>query len=149
MTIVAYEPRHLLELRHQEWQRGSTYTLADAEILMQGHCAFTALCDVSGRPLVCAGIVPLWPNRAMCWANLDIDARPVMLQAHRRTLTEIDRAPFKRLEMYVVPGFVSAWRWAEMLGFKLESVMEAGSPSGKDLFVFARIKRGKVAERLQ
>ncbi len=85
----------------------------------------------------------------MCWASFDIDAKPVMLEAHRRTRQELDRAPFKRLEMYVIPGFLQAWRWALMLGFEVESLKECGSPDGQDMFVFKRIKRGPATRRLK
>lgn len=84
----------------------------------------------------------------MCWASMDFECRPVMIQAHRRTMQELDRAPFKRLEMYVLPGFIQAWRWAEMLGFKVEVLKECGSPDSRDIFVFKRIKRGPATRRL-
>jgi hypothetical protein len=147
-VIVPYEPHHLLAIRHQSWQAGANQTLEHAEVMARGHCAYTALCDTTERPLICAGIMELWPGRAMCWASFDFEARPVMMQAHRRTRLELDRAPFKRLEMYVLPGFMQAWRWAEMLGFKLECLMECGSPEGNDLYVFKRIKRGAAFQRL-
>lgn len=147
--LVAYEPWHLLEIRHQPWQQGANQTIEHAQGLAASHCAYTALCDRTGRPLACAGIIEIWHQRAMCWTALDHEARPVMLQAHRRMMAELDRAPFKRLEMYVVPGFIEAWRWAELLGFAVESTLEAGSPDGRDLFVFKRIKRGKATQRLK
>jgi hypothetical protein len=148
LTIVPYEPEHLLAIRHQPWQAGATQTIEHARSLAMSHCAYTALCDRTARPLLCAGIIEIWTGRAMCWASFDVDAAPVMLAAHRRTRLELDRAPFKRLEMYVVPGFLQAWRWAEMLGFTLECCMEFGSPDGRDLYVFKRIKRGRVAREL-
>ena len=146
--IVDYKPEHLLEIRHQEWQRGANQTMEHAQAMMHGHCAYTAIGKAAGRALICAGIMELWPGRAMCWASFDFEARPVMVQAFLRMRRELDRSPFKRLEMYVVPGFIQAWRWAEMLGFKLESTMEAGSPDGRDLFVFKRIRRGAAFRRL-
>lgn len=146
--IVEFQPEHLLEIRHQKWQRGAMQTIEHARALVTGHCAYTALCNCTGHPLICAGIVEIWHDRAACWASFDRDSRPVILEAHRRTRQELARAPFKRLEMYVIPGFMQAWRWAEMLGFTLECTMEAGSPDGRDMFVFKRIRHGKVAERL-
>lgn len=146
--IVDYKPEHLLEIRHQPWQRGATQTIEHARTLTLGHCAYTALCDQTGRALICAGIIELWTGTAMCWASMDFECRPVMIQAHRRTMQELDRAPFKRLEMYVLPGFIQAWRWAEMLGFKVEVLKECGSPDSRDIFVFKRIKRGPATRRL-
>jgi hypothetical protein len=146
--IVPFEPWHLLEIRHQPWQKGATQTLEHAQAVASGYCAYTAIQQSTGRPLACSGICELWAGRAMCWASLDIDARPAFPAMHRRMKRELDLAPFKRLEMYVTPGFLQAWRWAEMLGFVLEGLMEAGSPDGRDLYVFKRIKRGAVAREL-
>lgn len=147
--IVPFEPEHILGIRNHSWQRGATQTLRHGEELARGHCAYTALCGHTGRPLICAGIVPLWPHRAMCWASFDVDARPVMVEAHRRTLAEVQAAPFTRLEMYVIPDFIPGIRWARMLGFTLECVTEAGSPDGRDILVFKRIRRGTAVERLK
>lgn len=147
--IVPFEPEHLLGIRNHPWQNGSTQTLPQARELARGHCAYTALCPRTGRALICAGIVPLWPQRAMCWASFDVEARPVMVTAHRRTLAEVRAAPFTRLEMYVIPEFMPGIRWARMLGFRLECLTEAGSPDGRDLLVFKRIKRGTAVERLK
>jgi hypothetical protein len=147
--IIPFDPEHILAIRNHPWQRGSSQTLAHGEALAQGHCAYTALCPRTGRPLVCAGIVPLWPHRAMCWASFDAEARPVMVEAHRRTLREVEAAPFTRLEMYVIPDFVAGIRWAHMLGFVLECWTEAGSPDGRDILTFKRIRRGNALERLK
>ena len=147
--IVDYEPEHLLEIRHQDWQRGANQTIEHARSLTLGHCAYTAICNDTKRPLVCAGIAELWTGTAMCWASFDVDARSVIVEAHRRTRQELDRAPFKRLEMYVLPGFWQAWRWAHMLGFQVECLKECGSPDGRDIYVFKRIKRGQATRRLK
>jgi hypothetical protein len=85
----------------------------------------------------------------MCWASFDVDARPVMVEAHRRVLREVEAAPFTRLEMYVIPDFTAGIRWARMLGFRLECLTEAGAPDGRDILTFKRIKRGPALERLK
>lgn len=146
--IVPFEPEHLLQIRHQEQQKHAINSLEHARAVAMGYCAWTALDDRSKKPLICAGIIELWPGRAMCWASLDFAAKPVMLGAHRHALQELDRSPFKRLEMYVLPDFFPALRWAQMLRFEYESCMEKASPDGRDLLVFKRIKRGAVARRL-
>lgn len=147
--IVPYEPEHLLEIRHQRWQAGATQTIEHARSLALSHAAYTALHPQSCRPLICAGIIEMWTNRAMCWASFDYEAKPVMAEAFLRMRKEIGQAPFKRLEMYVTPGFIEAWKFADLLGFTLEGTMEAGSPDGRDLFVFKRIKRSAAVRRLQ
>lgn len=119
-----------------------------ATALLHGHSAYTAVDRETGQALICAGICPIWPGRGFCWASFDRDCRPVFTEAFLRMRKEIGQAPFKRLEMYVTPGFLEAWRFAEMLGFTVECEMEAGAPDGRNMFVFKRIKRGAAVRRL-
>lgn len=144
--IVPFEPEHLVNIRYQPGQAGGFQSRENAEAVAQGWCAYSAIHD--GRALICAGITELWPGRAMAWAAFDYAARPVFLEAHRRTLLEIDRAPYNRLEMYVRPGFAEAARWAELLGFTLESCMKRGAPDGKDLLVYTAFKQSRAAREL-
>lgn len=136
--LVDYEPEHLINLEWQPQQAGYGSSRVHAEAVAQGYSAYTVLQD--GMPVICAGLMELWKGRAMAWAAFDYRADGhSLLIAHRRIQRELARAPFRRLEMYVKPGFLEAWRWAEMLGFTLESTMRAGAPNGGDLFVFVRL----------
>lgn len=110
--------------------------------------AWTVVCPKTGRPLICAGVIPIWHNRGLCWANLDFAAGPVVLEATRRIRRDIETLPFKRFELYVAHGFREAWRWAHMLGFEWEAMLEAASPEGRDIHLFKRIKRGRIVKEL-
>lgn len=146
--IVDYEPDHLLKLNWQgEQLHSGAKTRGHAEVVATGWCAYTAL-GARGKPLICAGIIELWPGRAMAWAAFDWAARPVMLEAHRRALAELDRCPYKRVEMYARPGFAEAVKWAKLLRFDLESCMKHGAPDGSDLLVYARFKRSRAVREL-
>lgn len=139
--IIEFDPRHLEQLNeHPHHKMLSNPTVIGEALKRDAYCAYTCFSN-DNRPLICAGVVPIWENRGLCWAYLDVEARKGLFAATRRILKDIDKMPFQRLEMYVVPGFLEAWRWAHMLGFELESRMVCGLPDGRDLYVFARMKR--------
>lgn len=145
--IVDYEPDHLLAIQWQKEQQGYATTRSHAEAVAHSWRAKTALQD--GIPVMCAGIMEVWQNRAMAWAAVDWRVnRATFMEAHRAMQAELDRAPFRRLEMYVKPGFAQAWRWAQVLGFHYESIMKAGAPDGGDLVVFARLNGCAAYEAL-
>lgn len=139
MTIIPYEPDHLLQIQHlQPGQDPAFLTETIAETLALGHAAST--CLVEDHIMACAGLMPLWRGRMMAWAVLDARTGPWILEITRAMRAELDRCPAARVEMYVKPGFWQAVRWAHMLGFCYESCMEAGHPAtGGDLWVFKRI----------
>lgn len=145
--IIDYQPEHMLAIQWQREQEGYGTSRSHAEAVGHSWSAKTALQD--GVPVMCAGIMEVWEQRAMAWAAVDWRAnRATFLEAHKAMLPELDRAPFRRLEMYVKPGFFAAWRWAQLLGFTYESTMKAGSPDGKDLFVFVRLNGRAAYEML-
>ena len=137
--IVPFKPEHLLNIDIQQQESSRFQTERHAETLAQGYCAFTCL-NVDSVPMACAGLMPMWPGRAMAWASLSFQVRPYLKAITRRVLIELDCAPFTRIEMYIRPGFHQAVRWATVhLGFKYESTMERGGTDGQDLWVFVRI----------
>lgn len=146
--IVDFEPDHLLQLRFQKDQQGfGAQTRSNAESVAQGWSQKTAFLTPD-QPLACAGISELWPGRAMAWAALDYDAGPVLREITKACRVELDRCPYKRIEMYVRPGVVAAVKWAKMLGFELESRMQYGAPDGTDLLVYVRFKRSRAVREL-
>jgi hypothetical protein len=148
-VIIPFKPEHLLAIRYQEGQRGGAQSRENAEALIGGWRAYTAILPGSAQPLACAGIVELWPARAMAWSALDFEAGKVMLEITRRMRAELDVCPYTRVEMYVRPGFPEGWRWARMFGFELESCMKRGAPDGGDLLVMTRFKSTKAYRDLK
>jgi hypothetical protein len=148
VTIRPYKADDLFEIREQFWQQGTHQTYAEACALERGYAAYTAVSSISGRVLACAGIMEIWQGRGLCWASLDFEVRPLMPAIHKRMLAELDKSPFRRLEMYVAPGFIQGWEWAKRLGFELESRMQAASPDGRDLYVFKRVRHGSIYSTL-
>lgn len=142
--IIPLEPDHILELTFQPGQHAIDQTRETAETLAGGYRAMTAVHN--GGPLACAGLIEVWAGRALAWAALDVRAGRVLTEITRRMREELDAAPFRRVEMYVYPGFAQAARWAFMLGFEFEAVMVAGAPTGEDLLVFRRLRRASARE---
>ena len=101
-----------------------------------GH-AWTLMVD--GVPVACAGLVSMWEGRAYAWALLAKDAP--MLTLTREIRSHLARAGFARVEMAVDAGFVAAQRWAEMLGFTLETPepMRKFLPNGRSAYLYARV----------
>lgn len=149
--IIPFKPQHLLAVEIQENESARFQTERHAEFLEQGYCAYTCLND-NGEPMACAGILPMWPGRAMAWASLSFQAGPHLKAITRRTRIELECVPFNRIEMYIRPGFHQAVRWATVhLGFKYEATMERGGTDGRDLWVFVRINdlAGPAVKRLR
>jgi hypothetical protein len=138
--IVPFKPQHLLAVEIQENESARFQTERHGRFLEQGYCSYTCL-NAQGEPMACAGIVPMWPGRAMAWASLSFRAGTYLKAITRRTRIELECAPFTRIEMYIRPDFPQAVRWATVhLGFKYEATMECGGVDGRDLWVFVRIK---------
>ncbi len=97
------------------------------------------------RYLGSAGLIPLWPGRAMAWALVvsTVDRRQ-MLTIHRWVNEFLDEAQqdkrYRRIEASVLDGFVQAQKWVERLGFQREGYMKCYDPDGRDHHLYARVK---------
>lgn len=96
-----------------------------------------------GRVLACAGILPMWPGRAVAWALLSsqIGARgfPRYHRWVRRALDDAHARGLWRIETTVDPEFDNAVRWAAALGFRYEGRMRGYAPDGRDHLLVARV----------
>jgi hypothetical protein len=138
ISIVRFEREHAKRMCVQRQQLLDEFGEADAMSASFGD-AWTALLD--GRPIACAGVVEVWSGRAYAWALLAEDAGPHMLAITRAIRCFLQRAPYRRIEMAVTVGFDAGRRWAEMLGFQLETptAMRNYLPNGKDAWLYARV----------
>lgn len=92
--------------------------------------------------IVCAGVIPQWPGRAVSWALLGSSIGPRdMLWVHRqaRWFIEDQLRNFHRIEGHVHEPFEAGHRWMRMLGFVSEGVMRRYDPEGRDMRLYARI----------
>ena len=139
MQVRAFKPDDLRTLDIQPGQRGHASYLTHEMIEAMGALeAFTAFDD--DRPLMVGGIVHFWPGRAMLWSYLATGAGPHLAALTRATRRFIDLQAVRRLELYVDEEFRPGHRWAEMLGFKFESRLEAFRPDGGNQCCYVRIR---------
>ena len=138
--IVPFKAEHLAALALQPAQAMalSEFDPSYGPALEQAGGAYTALID--GKPVACAGIVEQWKGRGLAWALLSLESGQHFIRVTRAVRRALDLSPLRRVEAHVDVNFAAAVRWAEMLGFKAESVMESFTPEGNAAFMYVRIR---------
>lgn len=141
MRIEPFKAAHLVGMQLQPAQRlsldeGMTAEYARALEIAGG--GYTALVDE--RVIACAGIVEQWRGRGLAWALIAEDAGRHFVRVTRAVHRALEMAQFRRVECHVDCEFGAAIRWAEMLGFEVESKMRAFTPEGRDSFMFVRVR---------
>lgn len=86
------------------------------------------------------GLTPIWQGRAMAWIVMDKDSGRGMIALTRFLPHFIDAHGFQRVEMWVAAGFDIGFRWAQLLGFELETPkpMRKYLADGGDAYLFSR-----------
>jgi len=102
--------------------------------------AFSLLDLCSERVLGIAGVWAIESHRAVAWAIIDGQIGSDYIHYHKAVCKFLDECEYKRIEMAVDTSIPQAKRWAEMLGFKLEGLMERYFANGSDGYLYARIK---------
>lgn len=112
----------------------------DAMSVLQSNVALSAW--AGGRCLGAAGLINLWPGRALAWALLSKHVGPYMLPITRHVRFVTDTYPARRIEMVVSHEFKQGHRWACALGFSLETQrgMRKYMPDGSDGDLYAKVK---------
>jgi hypothetical protein len=136
MNLVPFKPEHV---QHMVIQAHQQEAYLDGWEVPPGD-AWTAFVD--GEPIGCGGLTQLWRGRAMAWSILSRRAGPHMLAIVRVVRRKLDAEPFRRVEMAVRVGFDPGCRFADLLGFVIESKALAFMPDGGDAFIYARVRNG-------
>ena len=127
---------------HYEWlgesiESGFTPDQATLALLESQH-SYTAMVD--GEVVVCAGYVRHWPTRHVAWAILNRQKAPAHMKWITRTARESLAAMPGRVELTVRADFPQGQRWAELLGFKIETPrLEKFGPEGEDHIGYVRM----------
>lgn len=115
------------------------------------HRALEAPADWSGvmlagrRPIMAAGVWPLWPGRAEAWLvavdGIDMRERLAGLEAVRERLDQLQaRHPeLRRIEMWTAADAPGAASFAGRLGMRIEGVARHWAPDGADYALCSRI----------
>lgn len=142
MHIVPFEAEHALRLTLQYAQAmvdSEQIKPAYAQALEHAGGGWTAIDD--GEVIACAGMVEQWQGRALAWAMLSGDIGPMrFMRVSRAVRKALGMAQYRRIEMQVDADHPQAIRWAQMLGFEVESKMRAFLPDGRDAYMFVRIR---------
>ena len=87
------------------------------------------------------GMDLFWQGRAIVWALIGDVTKWVHFHKEVKKIMDAtaDRLEVIRLEMTTEVGFEESERWAEMLGFRLESLMTNFGLDGKDHKMWVRL----------
>lgn len=129
MEIINFEWWHVNLINAQEWQKD--HINSESYIGIMGP-TFTVV--ENAKPVACFGMQIQWPGRALVWAIVgDVKNWPAFHKNVKKRLDYfIKKQHVNRCEMVTEVGFNQASRWAEMLGFKKESVMSKYFQHGAD-----------------
>ncbi len=131
---MAYPDQFIAALEAQAAQRDQMpLTAENLAALVTGGDAWVA--SDSQRPLILAGLLPMWEGRLVAWAYLSKFAGPALLRATREIQRQLEARREQRIEMYVQDGHQEGVRWAWLLGFRAEGLM-VNFYGGRDYWMF-------------
>lgn len=139
--IQPFKAEHLSKIKLQHWQASAQAEFANPDYgkVLENSYAYSL---VDGDTVLCsAGIMDIWPGRAMAWALVGEDAGKRFFEIHRNVSAALRLHPAKRIEMAVHVDFKEAHRWAKLLGMHCEcDSMQAYAPDGSNHSLYVRIK---------
>lgn len=92
-----------------------------------------------GRCIGAAGIVPVHKGRGEAWMLLSEYANQYVLPIVRQTRAVLDRTELKRVDCTTQINSLGA-KLAKLLGFTLETSLEAYGVNGEDMYLWKRVK---------
>jgi phage pi2 protein 07 len=145
IRFVAFEAKHLDEMQCYGFDNLSDADLAEEKnsIVEQtiDDVAFTIL--YNNKPVCVFGCVIYWEGVAEVWSLISDDLRkfPVFLTKCGQVWCDICEVLFNlhRVEITVKASDKRATKWAPVLGFKHESLMEKYSAKQENFNLFVRI----------
>jgi hypothetical protein len=97
--------------------------------------------ELNGKVVFSGGVSVYWPGRGEAWAFFDSTCRKNFVPVFRIVHEWLDACPVRRIEAAVDVGNVTAHRWVNLLGFKMEAPhMKAFRPDGGDCSLYSRVK---------
>lgn len=144
IEFIPYRADHLADLiaqgvphlRFSDAMRTDVY----AKSLDVAGRAWTGIID--GKVVGCGGFVPVWAGRSICWAFFGKFPQREWSRVVRRIRVTLDTEHgmgVRRIEAYVHRNHGNGCRLADILGFKIEGLMQAFTTEG-DAFMYARVR---------
>lgn len=86
-----------------------------------------------------AGISEKWAGTGVAWAWLSRRWKRHARAITKEIVRNLEQSEFPRVELAVRVDFPAGYRWAKMLGFRLETSFARGyGPDGNDYSIFVR-----------
>ena len=139
LRVVKFFRHHYTWLRESNPPADGGQFIATESVLAQleRENSWTGVAD--GVPIACAGTIRQWPGRYMAWAYLGKNTAPHMVWITKQVIVQLEKLK-GRVEMTVRSDFPIGQRWANMLGFEVETpCLRAFGPQGEDHVGFVRI----------
>jgi hypothetical protein len=136
------KPGHLAYIAVQEAQRVDQAVMLKTDYA-EIACSHIALSAWVGNECVgAAGIVPLYPHRAVAWALLSKNIGLALVPATRKIRRVLDADMTPRIEMTVAVDFKAGHTWARLVGMKLETPepLRKHGARGEDEMLYARVR---------
>ena len=142
MTITPFKPEHLGQIDLQAEQTLAKKYLQNEEYArsLAEQEAWTLMRD--GRVVACAGFTHVWGNRYQAWAVISATIGAAGMLTLSRAVLRAMELKTGRVEAYVAEEFEAGRKWAELMGFSLETPqpMRGWLPEGGGAFLYSRIK---------
>lgn len=105
--------------------------------MLETQRSYTGMVD--GEVVVCGGVMMQWKYRHTCWALLGPSA-PKYISWITREARKVLAEVVGRIELTVRCDFPAGQRWAELLGFQVETPrLKAFGPEGEDHIGYVRL----------
>lgn len=135
-----FHPEHLDYLRAQPAQAkelGMVSSLTGEHL--RDTFAYSAF--DGGRCIACAGLLHVWPGRAVAWAILAADCNKSIISITRFIKFVLTTHKIARVEATVAVDFAAGHRWMRMLGFEREDRdgLRKYDPHGRTFALYARV----------
>jgi hypothetical protein len=155
MRFVPFHPDHLAVLQLQEIQALEQEHLRDPKNLGAlaayiHHPPFAWSGEVHGLIVGSAGLIPMWPGRAIAWALIGAippSCWPAVTRKVQAVLAAAHAQGYWRIEASCLAGFKQGERFLGLLGFKPEGLMEAYDPAARSNWLYARIDPAALARQ--
>jgi len=136
---VPFLAEHAARIKLQPCQlEGASYASPAHYVQLAKTPAFTLL--DGDEVLMCAGAIPVWPGRSVCWAMLAESIGHRMVHCVREAVRFMHTLQKGRYEMDVEAGHEEGRRMARAMGFSLETErMVSYYPNGNDASMFVRV----------
>lgn len=146
--LVPFTAEHYLAMKPREEEAA----LQDYKPEMVGRLlkSAAALTLMDGDvPIVSGGILLYWPGMAELWFHgVQAATRhpvPVFRHSKRLVLKWAQDFKLRRVQLTIDSGFIASYRFAEALGFTLESRMPKYGPNGQEFLKYVFFPVEKVS----